>query len=83
MSTGIQSRNSLTVCLLGIFLAFLLSADIFQNQHFRKNSSENTIRLSNGLGPDQDPHSVGPHLGPNCLQRLSAKVAAGMERVKL
>ena len=31
----------------------------------------NTIRVSNGLDPDQDPHS-GPDLGPNCLQRLSA-----------
>ena len=27
---------------------------------------------SNGLGPDQDRHSVGPDLGPNCLQRLIA-----------
>ena len=32
----------------------------------------NTIRVSNGLDPDQDQHSVGPDLGPNCLQRLSA-----------
>ena len=30
----------------------------------------NTIRVSNGLDPDQDKHSVGPDLGPNCLQRL-------------
>ena len=28
--------------------------------------------MSNGLDPDQDRHSVGPDLGPNCLQRLSA-----------
>ena len=28
--------------------------------------------MSNGLDPDQDRHSVGPVLGPNCLQRLSA-----------
>ena len=27
--------------------------------------------MSNGLDPDQDRHSVGPDLGPNCLQRLS------------
>ena len=33
-----------------------------------------TIRVSNGLDPDQDWHSVGPDMGPNCLQtlRLSA-----------
>ena len=28
--------------------------------------------MSNGLDPDQDQHSVGPDLSPNCLQRLSA-----------
>ena len=28
--------------------------------------------MSNCLDPDQDPHSVGPDLGPICLQRLSA-----------
>ena len=34
------------------------------------------------MDPDQDHPSVGPDLGPNCLQRLSAtKVAASMERV--
>ena len=28
--------------------------------------------MSNGLDQDQDRHSVGPDLGPNCLQMLSA-----------
>ena len=28
--------------------------------------------MSNSLDPDQDRHYVGPDLGPNCLQRLSA-----------
>ena len=28
--------------------------------------------VSNGLAQDQDRHSVGPDLGPNCLHRLSA-----------
>ena len=27
------------------------------------------IRVSKSLDPDQDRHSVGPDLGPNCLQR--------------
>ena len=31
-----------------------------------------TIRVSNSLDPDQDRRYVGPDLGPNCLQRLSA-----------
>ena len=32
----------------------------------------NTIIVSNSLDSDQDQHSVGPDLGPNCLQRLAA-----------
>ena len=28
--------------------------------------------MSNSLDADQARHSVGPDLGPNCLQRLSA-----------
>ena len=28
--------------------------------------------MSNSLDTGQDRHSVGPNLGPNCLQRLSA-----------
>ena len=32
----------------------------------------NTIRVSNSLDPDQARHFVGPDLGPNCMQRLSA-----------
>ena len=35
----------------------------------------NTIRVSNSLDPDQARHFVGPDLGPNCLQRLSADIA--------
>ena len=32
----------------------------------------NTIQVSNSLDSDQARHFVGPDLGPNCLQRLSA-----------
>ena len=46
-------------------MLLLSSADFF-----KKNSFRNTIRVSNGSDLDQDRHSV--HLGPNCLQRLSA-----------
>ena len=35
----------------------------------------NTIRVSNSLDSDQAQHFVGPDLGPNCLQRLSADIA--------
>ena len=37
-----------------------------------KEEIRNTIRMSNSLDPDQSRHFVGPDLGPNCLQRLSA-----------
>ena len=50
---------------------------------FKKKSFRNTIRASNSLDPDQARHFVGPDLGPNCLQRLSAetKVATSGKRV--
>ena len=51
-------------------MIFLLSADIFQHYLF-KIFFLNNIRVSNSLDPDQDRHSVGPDLGPDCLQRLS------------
>ena len=35
-------------------------------------SFSNTFRLSNSLDVDQARHYVGPDLGSNCLQRLSA-----------
>ena len=31
--------------------------------------------MSNSLDPDQAGHSVGPDLGPDCLQKLSADEA--------
>ena len=45
---------------------------VFFKSTFLKHSSRNTIRVSNTLNPDQDRRYVGPDLGPNCLQRLSA-----------
>ena len=44
----------------------------FSKLTFSKNYFGNTIRVSNGLDPDQAQHSVGPGLGSNCLPRLSA-----------
>ena len=46
--------------------------DFFSKSNLKENSFRNTLRVSNSLEPDQDPHSVGPGLGPICLQRLSA-----------
>ena len=41
----------------------------------------NTIGVSNSLDLDQAQHFVGPDLGPNCLQRLSAEDTS-RQRVK-
>ena len=40
---------------------------------FLKNYFRNSVRVSDILDPDQARHIVGPNLGPNCLQRLSAE----------
>ena len=55
-----------------VLLVFLSSADFFQNQLFRKILSGIPSGVSNSLDPDQARQNVGPDLGPNCLQRLSA-----------
>ena len=48
-------------------MLLLLSGDFFQIDCFKK-----FFRVSNSLDLDQDGHAVGPYLGPNCLQKLSA-----------
>ena len=53
-------------------MLLLPSAELFQNQLFKKILSGTLSNLSNILGPDQDRLFVGPDLGTNCLQRLSA-----------
>ena len=50
----------------------LLASANFLKLNFSKNSIWNTIRVSNSLDPDQGQHLVGPDLGTNCLQRISA-----------
>ena len=55
----------LTLCMMDNFQCFSMLT------FFQKKNSE-TLSESNGLDPDQDQHSVGPDLGLNCLQRLSA-----------
>ena len=44
----------------------------FSKSTFSKISFRNTTIVSNSLDPDQARHFVGPDLGPNCLQKLSA-----------
>ena len=59
-------------CMLGNFSCFWCRLLNFPKVFFFKNSFRNTVRVSKGLDPDQDRPIVGPDLGTNCLQRLSA-----------
>ena len=64
----------LTLCMLGIFSCFCCCLlTFFKIIFFSKKYLRNTISVSNSLDPDEAWHIVRPHLGPNCLQRLSAK----------
>ena len=60
--------------MLGDSACFEKLSFFFSKLIFSKNSSTNTcdIRVSNSLDPDQARHFVGPDMGLNCLQRLSA-----------
>ena len=66
-----------TTCMPGLFAywvilrSFLSSADFFSKSTFLKKIS-GIPSVSNNLDPDQGGHFVGPDLGPNCLQWLSA-----------
>ena len=52
-------------------MLLLSSAEFFQ-VNFSKEILGTKLKCQNGLHPDQDLRSVGPDLGPNCFQRLSA-----------
>ena len=51
-------------------MLLLSSADFFFKITFSK-ILLGTLSVSNSLDPVKNRHSVGPDLGPNCLQRLS------------
>ena len=67
---GALRVNSITFRV--ILHALLTSADFFSNSTVLKSSFMNTIRVPKSLDPDKARHFVGPDLGANCLQRLSA-----------
>ena len=58
--------------MLGNFSYFIVVRLFFLKLTFLKKKSGNIISVSNSFDQDQDRHSVGPDLGPNCLKRLSA-----------
>ena len=66
-----------TMCMLGNFasfcrlMIFVFKINVITSQKCLSDIPYN-IRLLQSLDPDQDRHNVGPDLGLNCLQRLSA-----------
>ena len=52
------------------FLSPFIDCEEFFDCHLT--GVRDTIRVPKSLDPDQARHFVGPDLGPNCLQRLSA-----------
>ena len=61
-----------------LFFAIFFSKSTFLN-YFRNATK---VPFLNSLDPDQARHSVGPDLGANCLQKLSADDTS-RQRVKL
>ena len=59
-------------CWITVHAFVVVLSHLFQKLTFSKQSFMNTIRVLNGLDPDQDQdrHFVGPDLGRNCLPRL-------------
>ena len=64
--------NILTLCMLGNFAYIFVVCGFFFKINFYKKIFQEYHRVSNNLDLDQAGHFVGPDLGPNCLQKLSA-----------
>ena len=71
-------------------MRLLWSVDFFKLNFLKKIYFRNTDRVSNGLDPDQDLHSVGPDLElgpdlePNCFAKgyqQTTQVASSIVRV--
>ena len=62
--------------MFGKFSSVSLSVFFFFKIIFLKKSFRNIIKVSNRLDPYQVRHFVGPDLGLNCLQRLSADLTS-------
>ena len=75
--------TSITLSMLGNFACFFVICGFFFSKWaFSKNSFRNTIRVSTKSDLDQARCFVGPDLGPNCLQRLSADDKSHRQRGK-
>ena len=69
----IYKCSLLISCILDNFDFFFVVRLFFSKSTFLQYFFRNTIRVSNSLDQDQAGCFVGPDLGSNCLQRLSAE----------
>ena len=57
------------ICVTIIYTLYGSQLTFFKIMFLKNKPPRTTIRVSNSLDPDQDWHSVGLHLGSNCLQK--------------
>ena len=71
LNDTLYSKRSVLIYLHAreLFMFLFSSADFLHNKVFKNKPRRTTIRVSNNLDRDQDRHSVGLHLGSNCLQK--------------
>ena len=65
-----------------MMLIYNVNTRTYWMTHKKINIFRNSIKVSNSLDLDQTRRFVGPDLGPNCSQKLSAD-DTGRERVNL
>ena len=67
-----------------LFIIFLYSSQMTVFSKLKNKRKKGAILVPNNLDPDQTRPTVGPDMGPNCLQMLSAhaKIVATKEKVK-
>ena len=65
----------LSFCMLGNRSCFYFRLlTFFKIKCLKNKPPRTTIGVSNSLDPDQDRHSVGLHLGSNCLQKAIGRL---------
>ena len=69
-------RNSFNSAFWVIMQAFFVVSCFIFKIDFSEYCFRNTTSVSNSLDPDQGRRFVGPDLGPNCLQKLSADITS-------
>ena len=57
------------ICVTIIYTLYRSLLTFFKIEFLKNKPPRSTIRVLNSLDPDQDRHSVGLHLGSNCLQK--------------